>query len=88
MPYVPRNDRPEMDEHLRPLIEAIGDRPGHLNYAISILLLGFSGDTPGYATLSEAHSQALCAAAEYYRTVMAPYEDAKKVANGPLVVPR
>lgn len=49
---------------------------------------GFAGDTPGYATMSEAHSQAVCAAAEYYRTEIARYEDSKQVLNGPLVVPR
>lgn len=59
--------------------------PGELNFAISALLHEYILDHgKRYATLSEAAAQAQHAAAEFYRAVIAPYEDQKRNENGPV----
>lgn len=60
--------------------------PGELNFAITALLHEYVLEhTPrSYGRLSEAHSQATLAAAEFYRTVVVPYEDNKHAENGPV----
>ena len=57
--------------------------PGELNFAISALLHEYTYENKrNYATLSAAAAQAQHAATEFYRTVVAPYEDVKKRENG------
>lgn len=59
--------------------------PGELNFAISALLHEYILDHGmRYATLSEAAAQAQHAASEFYRTVVAPYEDKKRQEHGPV----
>lgn len=61
---------------------------GELNFAISRLMAIFAsnrvtdGAKPGYSILSEAKAAANDAATEWYRRIMAPYEDKKCAENG------
>lgn len=57
--------------------------PGELNFAITALIHEYVNDHDfNYATLSAALSQARCAADEFYRTVVGPYEDKKRAEHG------
>lgn len=88
IPYIARDQRPELDEHLRPLIEAVGDEPGKLSYAVYALALGYIGDAPTYATYAEALGIAETVKLEIYRRHAAKREDSKIIVNGDVERPR
>ena len=84
MPYINRNARVVMDPLLEGLAQQITE-PGDLNYVVSRLLslcIVASHDTPGYHSLSQWRAALTDAAEEFYRRVMAPYEDYKRRRNG------
>lgn len=88
MPYIARDQRGELDEHLAPLIEAVGDQPGKLSYALYVLLLGHLGDTPTFATYAETIGTVEAVKLELARDRLGRREDLKKLGNGPVEVPR
>lgn len=84
MPYV-------IPPHRNPIDDAVDSIPfmehGDLTYAITRLMVAYAGfhgtaKTPRYTVLSQARSAAQDAADEWYRRVMAPFEDAKRDDNG------
>jgi hypothetical protein len=88
MPYITQNRRDALD----PLIEALAkqlhfmmmppeSREGDLNYAISKLLQAMY-PVQKYSEYNAAYGMLQCCATEFYRTVIAPYEDQKKFENG------
>jgi hypothetical protein len=78
MPYIDTKRRQE-------LLAGKGPKtPGELNYLISYnahLYLSMSEDW-GYTLVNETYGAMMAAAAEFYRTVVAPYEDKKRKING------
>lgn len=84
MVYIARDQRPELDEHLRPLTEAIGDEPGRLSYALYSLLLAYIGDTPTLATYVEGLGIAEGVKLELYRDGMGRRQDHDKLMHGPI----
>lgn len=89
MPYVPQKDR----ERLNPLIDKLYGEihtKGELNYCITRLLAmrlrSRIADTPkqklSYDVASETHGVAEDVAKEFYRRLVAPYEDRKCEENG------
>jgi len=85
MPYIREVRR--VDLAAQPLISA-GQHcmsPGELNWMLTNVALSYlyrNGPDPDYARMSEAMGAFTCAAQEFYRRVMAPYEDEKKEENG------
>lgn len=57
--------------------------PGQLNYCITKIIHSYVEDLGlRYATLNEAMGVLESAKQEFYRTVVAPYEDQKRKENG------
>lgn len=89
MPYIVPEAREPIDLALRS-IELEFDKlsRGDMNYLISKLIHRWVDAnrqifTPaGYQLRSDGHSILVDAAAEFYRTVLAPYEDLKRRENG------
>jgi len=85
MPYIKPERRAALDEQIRALSDRIDSR-GELNYAITALLLsevrGLS-----YAELSSLMGDIECVKQEFYRRVLAPYEDEKCRENGDVYFP-
>lgn len=97
MPYIPQNQRPDIDIAVDDLIEALVKEKlddesalheGMLNYAITRLLMKVYGscDSTRYAQINNAIGMLECCKLEFYRTVAAPYEDQKAFENGEVVV--
>lgn len=60
-------------------------REGDLNYAISKLLRLMYPPNSKYGDYNAAYGMLMCCAAEYYRTVIGPYEEKKRWENGDVV---
>jgi hypothetical protein len=83
MPYIPKEDRVKIDAAL----SLVGIyNPGDLNYAITRLVHNyidsFVRKGGGYSMLNEIVGVLECAKQEFYRTVVAPYEEKKRLENG------
>lgn len=82
MPYIPKERRPKFDKHLDILIHSIR-HPGDFNYIITKLChmevehLGIS-----YGAVRTIMGDLNCVANEFYRTVVAPYEEKKRLESG------
>lgn len=56
--------------------------PGELNYVITQLLEYYRGGKYKYSKFNEIMGVLDCISKEYYRRMVAEYEDTKKQANG------
>ena len=85
MPYI--KERAWIDKRLEPLLYEFEHdkdiRAGEVNYMITQILLAWL-DAQGlsYATVNAIMGVLSCVASEFYRRVVAPYEDQKKGENG------
>jgi hypothetical protein len=88
MPYIKKRERPLYDEALAPVIFLFGDKfadweAGELNYALTrIVDAALNCTPPNYNAINEIIGVLECMKLELYRRVAAPYENAKKRANG------
>ena len=75
MPYIPKNIR---------RAAVIDPRnAGELNYAITCVLLRYIHElSPSYKTFNDILGALEGAKQEFYRRVVAPYEDSKCASNG------
>ena len=79
MPYIPEKQRETLDPHIKELsLRLVSD--GQMNYVITKLLIGFYGDS--YSEMNSALGVLDAVGKEYYRRVVAPYEDKKHGENG------
>lgn len=80
MPYIHRDRRIDIDRFHNPWTM------GELNYAITTMCNKFLADheapVPSYTDLNAVIGVLECVKLEYYRRVVAPYEDIKKTQNG------
>ena len=77
MPYITPERRYALDEVPEP------ETPGELNYVLTVFADDYvTRQGLSYATLAEVISSFECAKLEFYRRVVAPYEDTKIEANG------
>ena len=83
MPYIEKALRAPIDEHVDKLTL---NSPGELNYAITKLIMGYTKNRVRYSTINDVVGAIECAKAEFYRIVVAPYEDLKIVQNGKITV--
>ncbi len=88
MPYIPREDRKQYQDAIKELAEKIPEdrmqRPGHINYIVSLLLDRVYGSEMRYADHNEAIGVLTCIQSELYRRKTAPYEDLKINSEGDL----
>lgn len=91
MPYIHQQARNHLNEYLDPLAEAIRQSDtfaGDLNYAISFILDRITNNRLNYATANACIGALECTKQEFYRRVVAPYEDSKVQQNGDVYGPR
>jgi len=76
MPYITQRDRQAL-RFFNPLT------PGELNYAITLLMIGYvKAHGKKYEVLNAVVGAVESAKAEFQRRVVAPYEDTKIAENG------
>ena len=85
MPYIPREERIELDPLINELISKLRAAPierldGRLNYVISRLLNGLY--KPSYFQYNRAVGVLASVMMEFYRRRVAPYEDRKIEEHG------
>ena len=77
MPYVAQDVRNLLNEGLVPL------NPGQLNYTLSQILRRYLEEKEiSYATYNEIIGVLECLKLEFYRRLVASYEDTKREVNG------
>jgi hypothetical protein len=86
MPYITREERQEVNKQHVGM--ACIKTPGQLNYAITMLIEGYlvMQERVGYTEMNAAYGAAACAAQEFYRRKMIPYEQQKQYENGDLPI--
>ena len=89
MPYISKDDRDKIEHVLEPLIDFIYDEkitamPGSINYIITRICHAYIKGNGYfcYKGLNEVIGVLECCKLEYYRQIVAPYEDKKKEENG------
>jgi hypothetical protein len=83
MPYVKQEVKDYLDPKLADIKEVLpylGD--GELNYIMTECAKAWIGRGYNYSKLNAAHGTFHSAGAEFYRRVVAPYEDEKIKENG------
>lgn len=88
IPYIKkegRNGREKIDPLIQPIIDHLKDIPqeevdGVINYIVTKILKNIY--PPRYYHYNKAIGVLECIKQEYYRRVVAPYEDKKIVENG------
>jgi hypothetical protein len=81
MPYIKQVDREKFKEFLSnvPLCKTAGE----LNYMITSICNNYvKNHSKCYQTLNELIGVLECLKLEYYRIIVAPYEDTKIIENG------
>jgi hypothetical protein len=79
MPYIHQAQREELEAAGRPIIIDAGE----LNYCITKLCNDYViSSSPSYATFNTIIGVLECAKQEFYRRLVAPYEDLKCAKNG------
>lgn len=86
MPYIPKADRTKFAPTLaffRHAVELDGLSNGELNYVITSVVLEYIRQHgTSYNTLSDVIKALECAKLEFYRRIVASYEDKKIAQNG------
>ena len=85
MPYIKKEQRPQIDELLVPLLKHLQSLPveeqdGALNYSITRIMKGLYPTK--YFHLNRALGVLSAVTHELYRRVIGPYEDQKIAENG------
>lgn len=85
MPYIKQEQRDKLDPSIRLLIKSLQEDKdnldGNFNYAVTRLLKSLYSP-PKYATYARAMGALVCIQQEFYRKVVAPYENIKEEENG------
>jgi len=84
MPYIKKEDRKVFDDLVKKLKIDENTPSGELNYLITKILLKATGKKRTYKRLNELKGVLGCCGSEFYRRVIAPYEDEKIFRNGDL----
>lgn len=83
MPYIPRETRVQLSEVVDAITKAKINTPGQLNYLISKLIEAYiTKNELRYQTINDVEGALNCASKEFYRRVVAPFEDSKIEENG------
>ena len=80
MPYIKKEKRPQFDEQIEKIVP---EDAGDLNYVITKIALRYlAAKGKRYVNLNEVIGVFESAKLEFYRRVVAPYEDEKIEENG------
>ena len=83
MPYITKDRRAIVDPEITVLVEKLRQLGlGDVVYVLYRLLKKLYGDTRNFYTKAQALAVLESTRAEYYRRVLAPYEDEKIEQNG------
>ena len=85
MPYIKERDREKLDPLIDLLLKEIDSEVGKGNYVITKIAQRIAGKYTvyhSYTSLNSAIGMLECAKMEYYRRLVAPYEDLKIKENG------
>ena len=81
MPYIQKHRRPVFDKHLKTIGPHTASQ-GDLNYCITVLLHEYlKAHGQSYATMNDCIGVLEAAKMEFYRRIVAPYEDIKIQEN-------
>ena len=94
MPYIDKDERPELDNAIQTIVEAIrankvnlnnphdiSSHLGRINYAFSRILCNLMGN-PSYNKIAMITGVIENIKQEFYRRIASPYEDQKINQNG------
>lgn len=81
MPYVNQGRRDHLDPYIQPIIGRLW-MPGDLSYVIARLAASKVSEGSNFADRVKVYAELQASADEYYRRVIAPYEDQKCKQNG------
>lgn len=81
MPYIKREDRSGLNSTTEFASEA-PKNAGELQYVFAIIIKAYLGDKYRYQDLNDVLGALAGAQLEFYRRVVAPYEDTKIKENG------
>lgn len=81
MPYIKQEYRNNFDSEIKELVKNIVD-PGDLCYVVYKLLNDLTNRGRSFRGMSSLIAEVECAKLEFYRRVVAPYEDQKIFDNG------
>jgi len=86
MPYIKQEERARYAIVLSDLISVLEqvpeeERDGHINYVVTVMLKRLY-KPPRYLRYNKAIGVLECIKQEFYRRVVAPYEDKKMAENG------
>jgi hypothetical protein len=84
MPYIKKENRQDIDDCLNDL-EMYIENSGELCYIVYKLMNDLTKVNKCFKTMSSLISEVECAKLEFYRRVVAPYEDKKIEENGDVV---
>jgi hypothetical protein len=87
MPYIKREEREELASFVNELKETVINgrtmTPGTLNFLITVMVHAYvERRGTSYSTLNDVMGVLASAQAEFYRRVVAPYENKKIEENG------
>ena len=83
MPYIPQESRTRI-RHILDILPVANE--GEANYAVTYILHRWLGPNYRYANINAAIGVLECAKLELYRMIAAPYEDQKRLENGPVLL--
>jgi wyosine [tRNA(Phe)-imidazoG37] synthetase (radical SAM superfamily) len=83
MPYIKEEDRDKLDHPIHELLSEI-HTSGELNYVITRILHHKFRRSPSYDTAQNLIGTLEAVKLEFYRRIVAPYEDEKIEENGDL----
>ncbi len=84
MPYITQDQREYIDRHLHSILFQLKELPytvGELNYIITKLMIALIKEK-NYTQMNNIIGAMECAKLEFYRRMVAPYEDKKIKENG------
>jgi hypothetical protein len=88
MPYIMKHVRGAFDKHLKAIGPHTTD-PGDLNYCITVLVHEYlKAHGKSYAVMNDCMGVLEAAKLEFYRRIVAPYEDEKIKENGDIQILR
>lgn len=88
MPYIKQEDRKKFDSLIEDVVDALTDhgfanhKPGELNYFVSRVITEIFRKNPSYTLGNSIDGTLGCIEKEFYRRILAPYEDSKIKENG------
>jgi len=82
MPYIQKFKKDILSRKIKNLMKDHMDTPGEVTFAIYKIILEYSKKNPCYSTFAICTGILDCTKLEFYRKIVAPYEEKKIKENG------